>query len=97
MSAVECFVLVRIRLLFFFKNECFKHAGCYVLLSVRESRVRDACRAVEAEVVGSAVSLSFWFALGLASPRLFPTQMSSVFSARSSVPEEKNCQTLWPG
>ena len=66
-------------------------------VSVRESQVRDACRAAEAEVVGSAASLSFCFALGLASPKLFPTQMSSVFSARSSVPDKKTCQTRWPG
>lgn len=64
---------------------------------VRESRVGGECRAAGAEVVGSAASLGFWFALGLASPELFPTQMSFVFSARSSVPEEKNYQMWRPG
>lgn len=94
MCALECLVFVEVS--FFSKNNMFQI--CFLLcVSGRESQVRDACRAVEAEVVGFAASLSFWFALGLASPKLFPTQMSSVVSARSSVPEKKNCQSQWPG
>lgn len=58
--------------------------------------VSEKARAAsEAEVVGFAVSLTFWFARGLDSPKLFPRQRISVFSVRISVSEgKKNCETL---
>lgn len=66
---------------FFLKTNTFQ-IFWLLCVSVSQSQVGDERREVEAEVVGFAASLSFWFALGLASPRLFPTQMSCVFCSR---------------
>lgn len=45
---------------------------------------------LEAEVVGFAGTLGFWFALGLASPRLFLTQMSAIFKVKGGKKKEPN-------